>query len=300
MRLQGYAQEQYLERATELVVACRKEDPLGGMWDVGDIHWWWRDGGYENPETQLFLEGENGGDAQGMILLSRQYATFDYEMRPGLEQTEIGLAAFSVGLDWLAKLRRGVGGPATVSFFIRENHSALLRAAAACGYASHQKGYTQLTLGLPKTVAKTPVDTFFEVRTIVDADFENGQPPVIRTEPSKFSRILNAPLYRRDQHLVAVSRESEVIAECLFWIDEQNAIGVFEPIETKTEFRRRGAARALLTEGLNRMNARNVSTAKLSHYTDNQPASHLYQSLGFERQFTRVVYSSKSAQMPFP
>lgn len=39
------------------------------------------------------------------------------------------------------------------------------------------------------------------------------------------------------------------------------------------------------------MNASGVRIAKVSHYTDNEPAGNLYKSLGLEHQFNRFAYS---------
>lgn len=84
----SYSQQQYLLRATQFLDLCRSGDLLRGMWDVADIQWWWRDGGYEDPERQLFLESEDG-DVHAMVLLSEAYKTFDYEVKPGLTETGV-------------------------------------------------------------------------------------------------------------------------------------------------------------------------------------------------------------------
>lgn len=291
MELRGYAQEKYLQRATRFLEHCRNADPLGGMWDVGDIQWWWRDGGYENPATQLFLETEDGREAHAMILLSQKYATFDYEILPGSEETKSGLEAFNIGLQWLETLETSNQEANNITFFVNEKHGYFRQSAEARGYKLLPRGHAQLALNLEgERLPERPPDSAIVVRSVEDSDIEEGHPPVIRTPPQNFDRILRGPLYRRCQHLIAVNSDNQVMAECIFWIDRRNAIGMFEPVETKPGFRRRGAARALLVEGLNRMNAIGVRIAKVSHYTDNDPAGSLYRSIGFEHQFTRLIY----------
>ena len=48
----GYSDYDYLEKVTDFLVACRREDPLGGMWDAGDLQWWWREDLYGDPANQ--------------------------------------------------------------------------------------------------------------------------------------------------------------------------------------------------------------------------------------------------------
>lgn len=81
MQLTPYAGQSYLKKVTAFMSACRSRAPLAGMWDVGDLHWWWRDDAYGEPSKQLFWEED--GQTLGMLLLSDSFATFDYEVIPG-------------------------------------------------------------------------------------------------------------------------------------------------------------------------------------------------------------------------
>ena len=60
-----------------------------------------------------------------------------------------------------------------------------------------------------------------------------------------------------------------------------NLVGLFEPVETDEGFRRRGLARAVMTEGLHRMRAAGMRTARVEHDITNAAAAALYESLGF-------------------
>ena len=258
------------------------------MWDVADIQWWWRDGGYVDPARQLFLESGDG-EARTMLLLSEAYATFDYEVFPGLEAAEAGLKVFDRGLRWLESLLLAQQAD-SVTFFVREDHSAFRRAAAEQGFEDLQRAYVQLALNMEAEPAGAAGNRSIHVRCIEDSDFIGGNPPVIRTPARDFARILKAPHYRAYQHLVAVGSENRVMGECIYWVDRANGIGVFEPVETRPEYRRRGVARALLMAGLSRMKGQGVKIAKVSHYSDNLAARNLYRSLGFGQVFNRIVY----------
>src|SRR5712691_12384599 len=64
----GYGDVAYLHKVTEFITACRQEDPLAGMWDVGDLQWWWRDDEYTDPTMQMFWE-DHQGTIGGVVLL---------------------------------------------------------------------------------------------------------------------------------------------------------------------------------------------------------------------------------------
>jgi hypothetical protein len=66
----GYGDVAYLLKVTEFMTACRQEDTLAGMWDVGDLPWWWRDDEYADPTMQMFWE-DRQGTIGGFVPLSQ-------------------------------------------------------------------------------------------------------------------------------------------------------------------------------------------------------------------------------------
>lgn len=74
-----------------------------------------------------------------------------------------------------------------------------------------------------------------------------------RTDPSWYRNIQNAPLYRRDLDLVAVAPDGAIAAFCTIWFDDVTRSAYFEPVATVPAYQRRGLARAVMTEGLYRL-----------------------------------------------
>ena len=67
-----------------------------------------------------------------------------------------------------------------------------------------------------------------------------------------YLNIQRCPLYRRDLDMVAVT--GEVIAACAtFWYDDYSRTAIIEPVVTMPEYQRRGLGRAILTEGMRRL-----------------------------------------------
>jgi len=94
----------------------------------------------------------------------------------------------------------------------------------------------------------------------------------------------HAPSYRRDLDLVAEA-DGGILA-CyvgLTW-DEANRRGVFEPVCTHPEHRRRGLALALMREGLRRLSALGAVDACVET-GDMDPANALYEAAGFAEAY---------------
>ena len=68
-----------------------------------------------------------------------------------------------------------------------------------------------------------------------------------------YLNIQRCPLYRRDLDLVAVTQDGTVVSFATFWLDDVTRTAYAEPVATVPEHLRHGLARALLTEGLIRV-----------------------------------------------
>ncbi|MBV8067501.1 MAG: GNAT family N-acetyltransferase [Candidatus Eremiobacteraeota bacterium] len=81
--------------------------------------------------------------------------------------------------------------------------------------------------------------------------------------------------------LVAVDGSDEVAAFCSAWLDRTNRVGLFEPVGTRDQYRRMGLARALMSEGLQRLQQLGATSAVVRARNDNAAAIACYQNLGF-------------------
>ena len=74
-----------------------------------------------------------------------------------------------------------------------------------------------------------------------------------RDDPSWYRNIQTAPLYRRDLDLTAVAPDGSIASFCTSWFDDVTRTAYFEPVATVPAHQRKGLSRALLTEGLRRL-----------------------------------------------
>ncbi len=326
----GYADRAYLEKVTEAMTAFRRDDPLAGLYDAGDLNWWWRDGDYRDAANQMFWEDEQGR-VLAFGLLESAYRAFDYEFLPSLgDAHEVVREMFRWGLGGLKQMAEG--GEASLraqrsnlptsaphadsdgfvapssllamiererqeqdlkvscSVSIRDSHGALRALAEKAGFALSGKAIVQTTLELPAPILLEP-PAGYSVRSLRDDDLVDGGTPVLHQKAAALQKVKETPLYRRDLHLIVQVPDGRLAAECIVWLDAANNIGIFEPVRTHPDFYRRGLGKALLSEGLKLMCERGATLAKVAHDRDNPAAERLYTSLGFRKVFEKLEYT---------
>jgi len=105
---------------------------------------------------------------------------------------------------------------------------------------------------------------------------------VSKISDEDYMRLMRLPGYHRDLDVVAVTQDGIVASYENGWIDQVNRTGDFGPVGALPAHRRQGLTRAVLLEGLRRMQALGMDRVCVSTGESNTPALRLYQSLGFE------------------
>jgi len=98
-----------------------------------------------------------------------------------------------------------------------------------------------------------------------------------RNDPSWYRNIQTAPLYRRDLDLVAIAPDGGIASFCTIWFDDVTRSAYFEPVATVPAHQRRGLGKALLVEGLHRLQHMGCSHAFVGGYSPH--ANALYGSI---------------------
>jgi len=108
--------------------------------------------------------------------------------------------------------------------------------------------------------------------------FDHSDPAEWMT-PAEYREVQRAPDYRDDFDLYVVGPDGEYVSCCIIWFDDLNNVGVFEPVCTHPDFRRRGFGREVMMEGIRRVAALGATTFYVG---SNQQ---FYQSLGFDTKY---------------
>ncbi|GAA4573265.1 hypothetical protein GCM10023193_66610 [Planotetraspora kaengkrachanensis] len=106
--------------------------------------------------------------------------------------------------------------------------------------------------------------------------------------------VMEKPGYDPEREIVAEAPDGTIAAFAVYWTDDQNRFGHFEPVGTHRDFQRRGLARAVMSYAMARMRDRGMTTVTVNHDAGNLAARALYGSLGFER--THQTYGFRRAK----
>jgi ribosomal protein S18 acetylase RimI-like enzyme len=96
-----------------------------------------------------------------------------------------------------------------------------------------------------------------------------------------YARLMKMPGYERELDVIAVAGDGVIAAFVNCWLDPVNRIGDLGPMGARPPYRRQGYTRAVLLEGLRRMQRHGMQRACVSTGVANTPARNLYESIGF-------------------
>lgn len=159
------------------------------------------------------------------------------------------------------------------------------------GYAKADWPEFQRRRRLDQAIPEVPLADGYMIRALGDVDelprrswaswraFHPDEPDEKYEGWTWYPNVQRAPLYRRDLDLVAIAPDGSVAAFCTVWFDDVTRAGVFEPVGTVPEHQRRGLGKAIMHEGLRRLQRLGATQAHVGSYS---PAAHaLYASVGF-------------------
>jgi GNAT superfamily N-acetyltransferase len=108
--------------------------------------------------------------------------------------------------------------------------------------------------------------------------------------PKLYRYVMESPGYDPVRELVIQAPDGTFAAFCVIWFDHFNRTGLFEPVGTHKDHRRRGFGRNIMMYGLQKMAAAGMKYATVAHFGDNEAARRLYQACGFEPWHIQDAY----------
>lgn len=82
-----------------------------------------------------------------------------------------------------------------------------------------------------------------------------------------YHNVQRCPMYRRDLDIVAVAPDGTIAGFCTVWYDDVTRTGMFEPVGIMPEHQRRGLGRAVMVEGLRRLERLGGTLAVVGGYS---------------------------------
>lgn len=100
--------------------------------------------------------------------------------------------------------------------------------------------------------------------------------------PELYQKVMESPGYAPERELVIQAPDGIYVAFTITWYDHLNRTGLFEPVGTHKDYRRRGFGLAIVLYGMQQMAAAGMSFATVAHFGDNEAARGLYEACGFQ------------------
>ncbi len=106
-----------------------------------------------------------------------------------------------------------------------------------------------------------------------------------------YRKVMESPGYEPEREFVVETERGSLAAFTVTWLDRVNQTGLFEPVGTHRDHRRRGLGKALLLFAMRRMAEAGMSRAQVVNEGTNPASAALYRSAGFSPRYLLDGYT---------
>jgi len=247
-----------------------------------------------NPQEHIRLWHDDDGKLVGYAILSED-PMLDWQLLPAYEWCGIegeAMAWAETRLTELCKVNAQDGGGNLVCG-VRQDNAERIAFLEQNGFR-YRGEFAEVNMlrSLEEPIPDPVLPAGCQVRALAEtgelsnraaAQREVWQPWTVgNISDDDYARFMQLPGYHRDLDVGTVTPDGVIAAYVNGWIDPVNRIGDFGPVGALPAYRRQGLTRAVLLEGLRRMQAHGMNRVCISTGVTNTPAIRLYESVGFE------------------
>jgi mycothiol synthase len=247
-----------------------------------------------NPQEHIRLWHDEDGELVGYAVLGED-PSFDWQVLPEYERSGIETEALGWAETCLTELRRRDAKQWSGSLVsgARQDNARRRVFLGQHGFRySGEFAEVNMLRSLAEPIPESVLPPDCQVRALAEtgeisrraaAHREVWQPWTDGDVSDKdYAYFMRLPAYHRDLDVIAVAPNGDIAAFVNGWIDPVNRIGELGSVGAVPAYRRRGLMRAVLLEGLRRMQAYGMERVCVSTGVSNIPARRLYESIGFE------------------
>ena len=258
-----------LNATTTVLQRARLADPLGGMWEAADVQWWWgRLRATDELALPVWFDEVGPVAAAGLTAWEDTWQADVFAVPSTVKEEDV----------WAATLEATAGHQdAALEVLVHEDDASLVGLALRSGFAMTDElsGTAWMDAGHCPPVAQ--VNGFAIVDRVARAD--RPHPMIVRNGELVEQRLQQCSLYDPTLDLAVEDADGSVAGYALFWFDHTTLVGLLEPMRVEDDFQRRGLARMLLTNGLDRLARKGARRLKVGFESD--AARNLYLDAGF-------------------
>jgi mycothiol synthase len=289
----SYSGLQDLQKMHSLLVEGRRANNGTYYVHTGDLSWWlfyppldfdlWQ-------YISLWDDPQIPGRLLGWSLLSPSWGAFDVYVQPALRSSRAAAALYTYAEAKITELARSRGQEKIFRMWVSQADDVVSQHLLGHGFEKSPEEVVYFTRSLAEPLSLPALDGAAvrgvtgepEVAARAAAQygaFESDAP--FEKYVQRYQNFMRSPVYDPELDIVAVMPDGRIGSFCIVWTDPVNRVGLFEPVGTHPDFRGRGLAKAVMLEGLRRLQARGMHTAILCTNENNTPAVRLYKSVGF-------------------
>jgi mycothiol synthase len=289
-----YRDERDLKAMEELLMAGRRANNGTYYVHIGDLKWWLYYPPLEGDfwdHIYMWDDPAQAGRLLGWGLISPDWVGYDVFVQPELRSSLQAEQMHLWGEEQASLIARVKGKPIIHVFWILADDLSMNGHFRRFGYKRTQE-FVHLRRALDENVSPPQAPSEFVVRgcmgeaeLVARASSQYGafnSSAQFERYVERFANFIRSPVYDPELDVVAVAPDGQIGAFCIVWTDPVNRVGLFEPVGTYPGFQRRGYGRAVMLEGLRRLQERGMKSAIVSTLDDNLPAIKLYESVGFQ------------------
>ena len=257
-----------LRATTQVLQRARLADRLGGTWEAADVQWWWR-----RPRATDQLSLPVWFDELGSA------AAVGLSAWPDAWQADVFAVPSIVDVEvvWAATLEATAGHRAEALQVLVHEDDALVGLAMQSGFAMTDESSGTAWMDADQRPPVAQVDGFRIVDRVARAD--RPHPMIARNGELVEPRLRQCSLYDPALDLAVEDADGGIAGYALFWFDPTTLVGLLEPMRVEDRYQRRGLARMLLTNGLDRLARKGARRLKVGFESD--AARNLYLGAGF-------------------
>jgi predicted N-acetyltransferase YhbS len=274
-------------QATSVVLQrARLADPQSGMWEAADVQWWWgRPRATDELALPVWFDEVGPVAAVGLTAEDASWQADVFTVPSIVAEKDVWAAT----LDATAEHRA-----VALEMLVRQDDALLVDLALQSGFALTDELSGTAWMDADHRPPVAQVDGFAIVDRGSRAD--RPHPMISRNGELIEARLRQCSLYDPTLDLAVEDADGTVAGYALFWFDHTTLIGLLEPMRVADEYQRRGLARMLLTNGLDRLARKGARRLKVGFTTD--PARHLYLGAGFVQTSVDRLLTRPSAPEP--
>lgn len=291
---------------TSILAIGRKTDTTAHYVHTGDLSWWMFYSDYSDSHWHTHITlWECDGKTIGWTLFDPDWHSFDIYVLPEQRGSTTEEHILDWSIDCLTKILCQPGETKIQTMWVAEHDTKRIRQLENRDFQRDEYAMWYLECPLEDHILEPHIPYGFGIRQIIgNDDIKRRAAAAYQTFGSRqsfdeywprYQRFVDSPVYVSSIDLATVAPEGDFASFCIVWPDPVNHIGLFEPVGTHPDFQSRGLGKAVVTEGLRKLQNCGMQRAAVCVEINNQAALGLYQAIGFQKQYQLYTYVKTTA-----